>query len=189
MLSKTSTVSLLASTFLLLLSACQSTPPPSYSTPAPVAVQTLKPASSPISQTKTTGTTTVSADGSTITTEQTTTTVGFDPAKASAALVNAAVPAPVNAGFTGQWKMVSSSNGSTCNVALYGAPDATTGKAGSDCAPGFMLNGITGWSYQSGQMALMKGAETVLTLNQLSPARFDGVASSGILSTTITLKR
>jgi hypothetical protein len=38
-------------------------------------------------------------------------------------------------------------------------------------------------------MALMKGAETVLTLNQLSPARFDGVASSGILSTTITLKR
>lgn len=177
-----------AALILMIATGCTSTPPADYSaTPvAPAVAKQQMPV--PISQTQTTEKTTISDDGSTITTEQTTTTIGFDPAKAAAALAAPASPA-TNSGLIGQWQMVSSSSGASCSLAFYGAPAATEGKATSNCPSGFLLNGITGWAYQNGQLNILKGTNVALTLNQLGPTRFDGVASNGFISTTITLKR
>jgi hypothetical protein len=170
------------------LSACTSSgnaPPAPAPAPAPQVAQTNIPQAG-VTQTKVTETTTIDDDG-TVTTETTTVSMGVNTPTAPAVAV-AAKPA-ANAGLPGQWTMVSSSSGATCNVALYGAPNAVNGKAASDCPGGFILNGVSAWNYSGGVLSLIKGGSPVLSLNQLGPNRFDGQATGMGITTTISLYR
>jgi hypothetical protein len=174
----------------LTLAACQSvgsggaalTPPPlpsSAGTPPP------------LQRTSVTERTTLSSDGSTLRTTRTTTSVGFDPERAASAAgrLMSGMGGGVNQGIPGQWTSQSASTGTGCTIALYGAPEATSGGAASACNAGSVLAGINGWSYQNGQLSLMRGSEAALTLSQLGPNRFDGTATWGFLSTRISLYR
>jgi Protease inhibitor Inh len=133
---------------------------------------------------------TVSPDGSSIRTERTTTTVGFNPDRAAAALGRVVGGPAVNQGMAGVWTMQSSSNGSMCSVYLYGAPTDVQGAAtSSGCPLGGIMSGITAWRLEGNQLTIMKGEATGIVLNQMGPNRFDGSASWGFLTTRIALFR
>ena len=137
---------------------------------------------------------TVSADGQTVRTDTTRTSVSVDPDKAAAAagaLLGAATGGGGGAqGVPGMWRAYSSSNRETCSVQLYGPPDAMSGAAeSSGCPFGGAMQGISGWQFSNGQLHIKKGGETALTLNPLGPNRYDGKLTWGMLSTTISLYR
>ncbi len=141
-------------------------------------------------RTRSTERTTVSPDGSTLRTERTTTRVGFDPNGAARAVGALVGGAGMSQGLAGAWTMQSSSNGTMCSVFLYGAPGAPSGAAtSSGCPMGGIMSGITNWTYENGQLTILKGSATGIVLNQMGPNRFDGTATWGFLSTRIALFR
>jgi hypothetical protein len=163
-------------------------PPPLAQRPSVFAT----PSAPPIQRTTVSERTTLSPDGSTLRTTRTTTSVGFDPDKAAAAagrLLSAAAGPSAYQGIPGTWTSRSSSTGTGCTVALYGAPDATSGGAASACNSSSVLGGVSGWRYENGRLTLLKGQEVALAMNQAGPNRFDGTATWGFLSTNISLFR
>lgn len=160
-------------------------PPPSGPT-----FGTQRPDSGTIQRTTVNERTTVSADGNAIRTTRTTTTVGFNPDRAAGAVGRMlAAATPANTGIPDNWTTVSSSNNSRCNVVLYGAPNATSGSGGAACEGSSTLSSINSWRYDNGQLFLMNGGSTVITMNQAGPNQFRGTLSWGFLSTTITMYR
>jgi hypothetical protein len=148
-------------------------------------------AAPPIQHTTVSEKTNVSADGRSIQTTRTTTSVGFDPNKAAAAAERliAVANRPEDGSLPGTWTSRSSSNGTGCTVALYGDPQAAQGSAASACNVSSVLTGVSSWRYADGRLSLYKGSEEALVLNRAGPHRFDGSAKWGFLSTTITLSR
>jgi len=135
---------------------------------------------------------TVSADGRTVRTDTTRTSVSVNPDRAAAAVGAMLAPAAGTGaqGLPGSWKAFSSSNRASCAVQLYGPPDALSGSADSTgCAFGSAMHGITGWQFSGGQLIIKKGGETSLTLNPAGPNRYDGKLTWGIITTTISLYR
>ncbi len=162
------------------------TPPP-FGTP-----RDARPApAAPVYQrTNVTERSTLSPDGSTLRTERTTTSVGFDPNRAAGALGALVSAGAAQGGIAGAWQMQSSSSGVMCSVFLYGQPGASSGAAtSSGCPVGGIMSGITDWSYDGGRLTIAKGGSTAITLNQMGPNRFDGTATWGFLSTRIALYR
>jgi hypothetical protein len=126
------------------------------------------------------------ADDGTITTERTTTTIGFSAPAATAPIVAAA---PAQAGVPGAWKLQSSATKAICDINLYGAPGASNGEAASNCMQFESLRGLTGWRAANGTLELLRGQEAALVFRQLGPNRFDGQASWLGLTTTLALYR
>lgn len=160
--------------------------------PLPAAARTGAPAAAPpLQHTSVSEKTRISADGRTIQTTRTTTSVGFDPNKAAAAAdrLIAAANRPDDGSLPGTWTSRSSSTGTGCTIALYGDAQAAQGTAASACNAGSVLAGISGWRYADGRLILLKGNEEALVMNRAGPHRFDGSAKWGFLSTTITLFR
>lgn len=148
-------------------------------------------AAPPIQHTTVSERTSVSADGRSIQTTRTTTSVGFDPNRAAAAAdrLVAIANRPEDGSLPGTWTSRSSSTGTGCTIALYGDGQAMQGAAASACNSSSILGGISGWRYAEGRLTLLKGSEEALTLNRAGPHRFDGTAKWGFLSTTISLTR
>lgn len=149
-----------------------------------------------VSRTTTNEKTTVSPDGRTVTTEKTTTTIGFSapatpaaPAAASTPTGFAVPPPSGGAGMAGVWTMHSSSTNQSCPVAFYGPAEATAGQAQANCGTGSLLTGVSGWSLEGNQLELTRGNDVAMTLNQTAPNRYQATAQAGILSTTITIFR
>jgi hypothetical protein len=132
--------------------------------------------------------TSVAEDG-TITTERTTTTIGFSAPAAPAAATPATAPASAPTGIPGAWKLQSSATKAMCDVNLYGGPNAAAGEAASNCASFESLRGLSGWRYANGTLELLRGADPAMTFRQLGPNRFDGQASWLGLTTTLALYR
>lgn len=179
----------------IMLSACGEQEAPGAALVAPPLPTTSRigapAAPPPIQHTSVSEKTSVSADGSTVRTTRTTTSVGFDPNKAAAAaerLISAA-NRPDDGSLPGTWTSRSSSNGTGCTVALSGDPQAVQGSAASACNVSSVLSGVSSWRYAEGRLTLYKGSEEALALNRLGPHRFDGTAKWGFLSTTISLTR
>ena len=184
----------MAATTLMLASCTEREPVNTalVAPPLPTTNRATAPAAqAPIRHTTVSEKTSVSADGRSIQTTRTTTSVGFDPNKAAAAaerLISAA-DRPDDGSLPGTWTSRSSSTGTGCTVALYGDPQATQGAAASACNTSSILGGVSTWRYAEGRLSLFKGSEEVLVLNRLGPHRFDGQAKWGFLSTTFSLTR
>lgn len=174
------------------LAACTEREPLSTALVAPPLPATNRAtAPAPIQHTTVSEKTNVSADGRSIQTTRTTTSVGFDPNKAAAAAdrLIAVANRPDDGSLPGTWTSRSSSTGTGCTIALYGDATSTQGNAASACNAGSILAGVTTWRYADGRLALYKGSEEALVLNRAGQHRFDGSAKWGFLSTTITLYR
>lgn len=179
----------------LFLAACDTTGPRSADVglvapplPAPATARTTEPPA--FQRTTINERTTVGADG-TVRTTRTTATVGFDPDRAATAAgaLLAAANRPGDGSIAGTWTSRSSSTGTGCSVALYGDAAATSGQAASACNSSSVLGGVTAWRYAEGRLTLLKGDQVALQMNRAGPHRFDGTATWGFLSTTITLYR
>lgn len=133
----------------------------------------------------------VSADGSTVKTTTTRTSVGFNPERAAAAVGTLLSAGGQQQGVAGMWRIQSSSNREMCSLNLYGGPDAVSGAVtSSGCSWGSIGAEAAQWRYANGRMELVKkSGEVGLTLNQLGPTRFEGRLTWGILTTTMVMFR